>query len=39
LGTSRECGWDWDVGCVEAVWTGVAVLCVLCGPIKIKRAV
>ena len=19
---SRECGWDWDVGCVEGVWTG-----------------
>jgi hypothetical protein len=22
LGLSRECGWDWDVGCVEGDWTG-----------------
>jgi hypothetical protein len=38
LGLSRECGWDWDVGCVEGIFgLGVAVLCVLLRAYQIKR--
>jgi hypothetical protein len=37
LGLSRECGWDWGVGCMEGVWIGSGSAVLLLRAYQIKR--